>query len=46
MNLLMAIILITVLSGGALFSPAEAAAKDPALDVPYEPTSYDIAKEM
>jgi SAM-dependent methyltransferase len=46
MNLLMAIILITVLSGGALFSPPEAIAKDPALDVPYEPTSYGIAKEM
>ena len=46
MNLLMAIILSTVLSGGALFSPPEAIAKDPALDVPYEPTSYGIAKEM
>jgi SAM-dependent methyltransferase len=46
MNLLMAIILSTVLSGGDLFSPPEAIAKDPALDVPYEPTSYGIAKEM
>jgi SAM-dependent methyltransferase len=46
MNLLMAIIFSTVLSGGPLFSPPEAIAKDPALDVPYEPTSYGIAKEM
>ena len=46
MNLLVALIVTMVLWGGALCSPSEVTAKDPALDVPYEPTSYGIAKEM
>ena len=46
MNLLVALIVTMVLWGGALCRPSEVTAKDPALDVPYEPTSYGIAKEM
>jgi len=46
MNLLLALLLGIVLSGCSTFSPSPEAAKKPALDVPYEPTSYGIAGEM
>ena len=46
MNLLMAILLSAVLWGCSTFSPPQEAAKKPALDVLYEPTSYGIAREM
>ena len=46
LNLCIAIILSTFLWAGVLCGTAEAAGKDPTLDVPYEPTSYGIAKEM
>ena len=46
MNLLVALLVSTALWGYALSSPAAETAKKPALDVPYEPTSYGIAGEM
>jgi len=46
MNLLMAILLSTVLGGCALSNPSPETPKKTALDVPYEPTSYGIAREM
>jgi SAM-dependent methyltransferase len=46
MNILLPLILSTMLWAGALCCPPEANAADPALDVPYEPTSYGIAKGM
>jgi SAM-dependent methyltransferase len=46
MNLLVALLVSTVLWGCSTFSPPQEAAKKPALDVPYEPTSYGIAREM
>ena len=46
MNLLVAIIMSTALWAGALCCPPEAHATDPALDVPYEPTSQGIARGM
>ena len=46
MNLFLAILAITAMGGYALSSPQKEAPQKPALDVPYEPTSYGIAKEM
>jgi SAM-dependent methyltransferase len=46
MNLFLAILAITAMGGYALSSPPKEAPQKPALDVPYEPTSYGIAKEM
>lgn len=46
MNLLLALLVSTMLWGCSTFSPPQEAAKKPALDVPYEPTTYGIAKEM
>ncbi len=46
MNLLLALLVNIVLWGCSPFSPPQEAAKKPALDVPYEPTSYGIAREM
>ena len=46
MNIVLRLILSTMLWASVLCSPPEAPAKDPALDVPYEPTSQGIAKEM
>lgn len=46
MNLLMAILVSTVLWGCALSNPLPETPKKTALDVPYEPTSYGIAREM
>jgi SAM-dependent methyltransferase len=44
---LLVLILTASLWGGTLYSPSQASAKEkPALDVPYEPTSYGIAAEM
>jgi SAM-dependent methyltransferase len=46
MNLLMALLASTVLWGCALSNPLPETPKKTALDVPYEPTSYGIAREM
>jgi SAM-dependent methyltransferase len=46
MNLLWAVVVSTALGGLALSNPPKEIPKKPALDVPYEPTSYGIAKEM
>ena len=46
MNLLLTLMGSSLLWGFLLFSPAQEAEKKPSLDVPYEPTSYGIAKEM
>lgn len=46
MNLLMAILVSTALWGCALSNSPKESPKKPALDVPYEPTSYGISKEM
>jgi len=46
MNLPVALLISTALWGCSTFSPAQEAAKKPALDVPYEPTTYGIAREM
>jgi len=45
-NLLMAILAIPALGGCAFSNPPKEPPKNLALDVPYEPTSYGIAKEM
>jgi SAM-dependent methyltransferase len=46
MNLLAALMVSTALWGYALASQPAETEKKPALDVPYEPTSYGIAREM
>ena len=46
MNLLVTLMVSSVLWGFLLFSPTQESGKKPALDVPYEPTTYGIAKEM
>lgn len=46
MNLLVGLLVSIVLWGCSTFSPPQEAVKKPALDVPYEPTSYGIAREM
>jgi len=46
MNLLVALLVSALLWGCSTFSPPQEAAKKPGLDVPYEPTSYGIAREM
>jgi SAM-dependent methyltransferase len=46
MNLLWAVVVSTALGGLAQPNPPKEIPKKPALDVPYEPTSYGIAKEM
>lgn len=46
MNILVALLVSTVLWGCALSNPPIESRKKPALDVPYEPTSFGIAKEM
>jgi len=46
MNLLVTLMVSSVLWGFLLFSPTQESGKKPGLDVPYEPTTYGIAKEM
>lgn len=46
MNILVALLVSIVLWGCALLHPPKEPSKKPALDVPYEPTGYGIAKEM
>jgi len=46
MKIRAALLVSTLLWGCMLSNPPKEAAKKPALDVPYEPTSYGIAKEM
>ena len=46
MHFLAAILLSTAIWTGTLCCPSAVNAKDPVLDVPYEPTSYGIARGM
>jgi SAM-dependent methyltransferase len=46
MNIVVALLVSTLLWGCALSNPPKESPKKPALDVPYEPTSHGIAKEM
>ncbi len=46
MNIPAAFLMSTLLWGCALSNPPKEPPKKPALDVPYEPTSFGIAKEM